>query len=737
MQYNYIHDLQTKNTSFLATAVDLKRLGIKNHKFMLRLYNRRLVGVDPHNPHLPPEVIAMVITECIINPWYYLREVARVPAQGKPEGIPFGLHRGNLASIWGLLNGINTYLVIPRQTGKTESTISILTWAFLFGMTNSEMMFLNFEQSRAEANLEKIKIQRDLLPVYLRMKYGFNDETGKPEEGIDNVRRITSPITGNSIVVKGKAVSKEAANKIGRGSTQPIQYIDEFEFINFIDVIMSASGPAFTSASRNARENKSLYGRIITSTPGDIDTSPGEAAARFLEGCAQWTEQFYDWDRDRIYDYMAKNSANNTVYIQYSYQQLGKDEQWFRENCESIGDITTIKRDILLQRIRGSNLSPFDQEDLEQLYSRRGTVIEEITLLKIFILKLYAKIDKNRIYFIGVDVSNGYNLDNSAVTVWDPYTQKTVAEFKSPLIGVPDLTKFIILLMKNITPNGLIIIERNANGEAVISAIRESMYAHRLYFDNRKTFNDLDKTADPYVAEARNRQAYGVWTGRDTRPRLFDLLTSYVIDYKDKIVGENIINDIMNLVKGKTGKIEAGKGYHDDCVMSYLLCLFVYYYGNNLYRYGFQKGHLPGEGEANQGLYSNLSYESTLNMLSEEEQALFDTVRVRNTDGFDENLADVIRMASKMREDGLKAGVLSKDEIDDITYSGSTKVDMSKMDPHQLQAYTERERYLREAEAIGRKIGAINTINSYNGENGDILDESDDFFDSFMGDLLS
>lgn len=75
----YIYDVQTKNISFIQTSVDLKRLGIKNHMFFLKLYDPSLRGVDPHSPTLTDDQIIRIINECIINPWFYLREVARVP----------------------------------------------------------------------------------------------------------------------------------------------------------------------------------------------------------------------------------------------------------------------------------------------------------------------------------------------------------------------------------------------------------------------------------------------------------------------------------------------------------------------------------------------------------------------------------------------------------------------------------------------------------------------------------
>ena len=126
----FIYDITTTNLSFIQTAKDLSQLGIKNNKFFLRLYDPRLVGVDPFSPVLTQEQMQRIILECIRNPWYYLREISRIPeqgsAQGPGSGSKFQLHRANLAATYCFLHNINYYEVIPRQCGKSQSTVSII-----------------------------------------------------------------------------------------------------------------------------------------------------------------------------------------------------------------------------------------------------------------------------------------------------------------------------------------------------------------------------------------------------------------------------------------------------------------------------------------------------------------------------------------------------------------------------------------------------------------------------------
>lgn len=241
---NVFYDWETKNISFLQVAEDLRKLGIKNNMFFLRLYDKSLQGIDPHGPIMTDEIAYRIMTECIRNPWYYLREVARIPDQGNANGIPYNLNRATLAATWCFINNIDHYLTIPRQTGKTQSELANINWAYLFGTTNSDVAFFATTQELASENLDRLKTQRSLLPPYLQLheKCVIDAVLGTKDVEVDNVRKIYNPVTKNSIVTKSKASSKEAAIKLGRGNTLPITYIDETEFVNYVDEIVKAAG---------------------------------------------------------------------------------------------------------------------------------------------------------------------------------------------------------------------------------------------------------------------------------------------------------------------------------------------------------------------------------------------------------------------------------------------------------------------------------------------------------------
>ena len=61
-----------------------------------------------------------------------------------------------------------------------------------------------------------------------------------------------------------------------------------------------------------------------------------------------------------------RSECNRIFYIKYYYYQIGLTQEWLQEISAKIGDPLTVRREILLQRLHGSSLSPFDQEDIDE-----------------------------------------------------------------------------------------------------------------------------------------------------------------------------------------------------------------------------------------------------------------------------------------------------------------------------------------------------------------------------------
>ena len=136
----YVHT-GTKNESFLKISALLEEKGVKNNKFMLALFDPTLADVDPRDPNLTEMQQARVLAEIVKSPWYFLREVVRVPVSGGQ--VPYELHLGNLFLTWCMMSNINCYLLLPRQNYKTVSACAMYLWMYGFGTNNSHFLFIS------------------------------------------------------------------------------------------------------------------------------------------------------------------------------------------------------------------------------------------------------------------------------------------------------------------------------------------------------------------------------------------------------------------------------------------------------------------------------------------------------------------------------------------------------------------------------------------------------------------
>lgn len=590
----FMYDYNTRNMSFIQTAKDLRDLGVKNFSYCLILYDRKLQGVDPHSPLLDRYTKIRVARECIRNPMYFIREVVRITQEGG-EKVMFQLNRANLAALYLHFNNIDLYLTIPRQTGKTISVISALLWDFQFGTTNSLILFFNKDLAQSGENLARLKVQRDNLPPYLRQTVAIT-ETGKVDRANHNVKSLKNPANQNRVITKPSAMSVAAAEKAGRGDTSPIHYYDEVEFTSHIRTIVQAAGPAFNTASESAAKNGVAYGRIFTSTPGDLDSPEGAESFKILSNTCTWSETFYDMPIQDLKAHIASVSKNQIVYIEYSYLQLGKSDAWLNKLCSLLeNDEVKIEREIHLKRMHGAKNSAFDPKAIKQLMTMMKNPIKEDLYRSYYKIDIYAEIDRTKVYVAGMDCSEGGGRDYNAITLVDPTTYKPVLEFKANDISATELVRICQYIARTYAPQTVWAVERNHGGYAVMDIMRETELAHRIYFEQvndvlaERATDKLDRKG--FIQhEMALRKNSGVWTNQKSRGAMMNILKTHMKDFKDRFTTQNISRDIAALILKTNGRIDHRPDGHDDSVMSYLIALFVIYHGGNKERFGIFQG---------------------------------------------------------------------------------------------------------------------------------------------------
>ena len=639
---NKYYDFGTKNQSFLQTAYELKALNIKNFYFMLEVKHPHtgVQDLDPYDPNLTPEQIGAICVECKQNPWYFFREVSRVPAGGAPVPFQAYLHRSSCAMVWCYMRNIDFMVCQPRQTYKTTWIIILLSYAFVFECKKMRIPFMHLDERGVLKNCTDFRDYIAALPPYMNPWYGMNKLPGPKSIRDDREKHRVE------VKIVTQSESQEKARDKLRGDTLFVGFLDEWEYIAFINEVIAGGAPAMLSGRAIAEQTGARTCMMYASTPGDLETDTGVAAQHIIDMTPRFHEGLYDatdkeinlflitatkrFDdnngtdvNDPIVDAMdaadlasLENVPKSTrVYIEFNYKQLRKDDKWLREQYIAAlqsGKVAEYRRGILLDRFRGGDAALFDQKDIDYIKSivrePDHQVIIKYTInnkVRIFHLDVYdhpinqgdlsldeAYFDVYTPYLIGIDVSAGGNGDNTAICIIHPYTLQVVAELQSPYIGLFDLMRIITYLAR-LVPSGVFCVETNSVGKAIIDFVQETRLEHRFYHDPEldmsKNAITMQQDESKFVEmKAKSKQYIGTYVTPKVRNNMMDLLKLHVHDYRAFINTQGLVKDICSLVKIK-GKIQAGNNAHDDMVMAYLHTLYVLYYGFDLTRFGIDK----------------------------------------------------------------------------------------------------------------------------------------------------
>ena len=603
------YDFGTKNTSFLQTAQELKSLGIKNWYFMLRVKYPQfnITDVDPFDPDLSAETIGKIILESKDNIWYYVREVARIPAKGAPKPFLPLLTRASAAITWCFEHNIDFMIIQPRQTHKTTWINLLLTHAFIFDLNNADIPMMHLQDKDVTRNVEMFRDYILELPKYM------NPWSNRPKP--PGVKSIKYEAHKTAIYPLCQPDSETTAMDKLRGMTLFVGFLDEFEYLNFITNIISGAKPAMESGRSIAKKTGARCCIMYASTPGNLETSTGKAAQRLIDNTPNWSEKYYDLTTAEVEMLFEKNIDEDGVdrtmirrfYIEYNYKQLRKDDHWLEmqyKEAAATNDLAEYRRGYLLQRFRGAAGELFKQVDIDYINAHVREPDDEILLLKKYHLYLYKHpvvmtdinsdhpfFDITCPYLIGIDIAGGTAGDNTTFVVVHPYTFQVVAELASPYMGGNlDLIRCIIELAK-LMPKAIFCPETNSIGKALLEWIQESNLEYRFYCDPKLdiTKNVTEENDKDIEAQLKNKALQRRYIGTNVTPKIrnlmMQLLKRYVHDFRHLINTKLLVKDINNLTINKN-KIEAQSGEHDDVVMAYCHVLYIFTFGFDLTRYG-------------------------------------------------------------------------------------------------------------------------------------------------------
>ena len=341
-------------------------------------------------------------------------------------------------------------------------------------------------------------------------------------------------------------VNASAPENLFRSKALTILIVDEAAFISNIDTAYTGCAPTLSKAQEVAKKNGIPYANIIISTPNKT------------VGRGKW---YYDmWQSAANEDSIYKRVSIHWTMI----DAFRNDPNWYKNQCRMLNNIKwKIAQELDMQFVASED-SFFSTETIEKLNKSFTAPLTHITIKPKCKIEQWKLADPNKFYLIGVDTASAGGNDFSAIVVVDYETLEQVAEFKGKL-RVEDFCK-VVSDVSQLYPNNMIIPEANSYGNQVVE-----------YLTRKDSFFNI------YQSKSQGRKNslgmnYGLWTGTQTRPLMMDALYTYVDKNPEIVKSEKLALELLGLVVGKTGKIQADDNEHDDLALALSFCCYVKLY---------------------------------------------------------------------------------------------------------------------------------------------------------------
>lgn len=619
-----IVDYDTSNKSFLRLASLLRDMGVQNCLFPLALIQPALKGVDPHGPNLTDQQKVMIGLECEHNPWYYLREVVRIPPIAGPVPISYIANRGNIALTWSFLCNVDFALIQPRQTGKSVSTDCLMVWLLFIGASNTLINMITKDDSLRKANIERLKRIRDLLPKYL-FTLARDDSDNQFEltyKALDNVYR--AGVSQNS---------ESTANNLGRGLTSPVTHIDEGPFIKYIGTTLPAALASGNTARQEAKAYGRPYGNIFTTTAGKKDDRDGRYMYDMISDGAVWQELFYDsTDRVVLNDLITRNRGGRKQIINgtFSHRQLGYTDEWLYEAMSNAGSSgEAADRDFFNIWTSGTQSSPLSPKLNETIRESKQEILHQEITKDLYIIRWYCPEDEieammaSGSFILGLDTSDAVGRDCIGGTLIDTRDLSTVAAMtfnETNLIRFANFLADFMIRYPTVTLNP----ERKSTGAMIIDNLLLILPRHGVD-PFRRIFNSIvhkhaenpeayKEICQPMSTRSRDfydmrKKHFGFVTTSELRLTLYSTVLQNAAKKAGHVVRDKVLVDELLGLVVKNGRIDHTASGHDDHVIAWLLAQWLVTLGHNLQHYGIDTSKaLSGVSELGRALTFEETY---------------------------------------------------------------------------------------------------------------------------------
>ena len=447
--------------------------------------------------------------KCVSDPMYFIENYIKIVSldEGLVQFEPYSFQKKILDSVH---NDRFVICKMPRQSGKSTTVISYLLHYILFNPDKNVAILAN-KLTTARELLGRLKLAYEHLPKWLQQGVV---EWNKGSIVLENGSKILASSTSSSAV---------------RGGSFNLLFMDEFAFVpeNVADEFFNSVYPTI-SAGQSTKV-------LIVSTPKGLN-------------------MFYKLWKD------AEDGQNSYTPIEVHWSDVpGRDENWkkqtirntspqqFRQEfeCDFLGSVNTL-------------IAPSKLKSLH--YTRPKQEREDG-------LKVYYEPEPEHIYFMGVDVSRGKDLDYHAITIVDvtaaPY--KVVAQYKNNELS-PYLLPNLIYAMGKRYNDAYILTEVNDLGQEIVDIMHNEMEYENLLVTSVR--GRKGQVMDGGFGNYQTQQ--GVRMSPKVKKVGCTMLKEMI--EQDKLIIEDfeIIQELSSFIS-KKGSFEAEVGHHDDLVITLVL----------------------------------------------------------------------------------------------------------------------------------------------------------------------
>jgi hypothetical protein len=385
------------------------------------LGNARLKRTGTELSYTEEQVIE--IAKCAEDPVYFIKNYVKIVNVDRGL-IPFDMWDFQEDMVRTFHNNRFTIAKMPRQVGKTTTTVGYMLWAAIFNEEYTVGILANKGQLARDI-LGRIQKAYEYLPSWL-------------QQGIMTWNK------GSLELENGSKIFAYATSAAGvRGGTYNLIFLDEFAFVphNMAVEFFTSTYPVISSGQTSKV--------IIVSTPNGLNL-------------------FYKMWTDAI----ENRSTYKTVEVHWS-QVPGRDAKWKEETIRNTSE-EQFRQEFETEFI-GSNATLISGSKLRSLAFHNPIHTEEG-------LDIYEQPIPNHLYIASVDCSEGVLLDYSAINILDvtqvPYRQ--VAKFRSNKIPLLFLPTIIYSLAKKYN-EAFALIETNNIGQQVVDILHYDLEYENIY----------------------------------------------------------------------------------------------------------------------------------------------------------------------------------------------------------------------------------------------------------------